>query len=124
MADPNRPVMLTADAARRIGRAVQAYEQGRARIPAKPLRTAAGDDGGETMRLCRTSCAFDKGTVQTLAVWEDGTPPNETISAGETVQDVVNKYADIEANAFVSVALHGNGRWYVVSAECGVTAGS
>jgi hypothetical protein len=74
--------------------------------------------GGSSLRLCKTSSAFNKGTVATLNVWEDGTPPNETQTSGETVADVINKYANIATGKFVSVALHGNGRWYVVAAEC------
>ncbi len=70
------------------------------------------------VRLCKTSSAFNKGTVATLNVWEDGTPPNETQTSGETVVDVINKYANIGAEKFVSVAMHGNGKWYVVAAEC------
>ena len=72
----------------------------------------------ERLRLCKTSSAFNKGTAATLDVWENGTPPNETQTTGETISGVVNKYANIGANKFVSVALHGNGYWYVVAAEC------
>jgi hypothetical protein len=74
--------------------------------------------GGARMRLCKTSEEFPKGTVQNLDVWESGNPPNETQTGEATVQNVVNKYATIGANKWVSVALHGNGRWYVVAAEC------
>lgn len=69
-------------------------------------------------RLCKTSATFNKGTVATLNVWESGTPPNETQTAGQTVPDVINKYANIASGKWVSVALHGNGRWYVIAAEC------
>lgn len=69
-------------------------------------------------RLCKTAAAFNKGTVATLNVWESGTPPNETQTAGQTVPDVINKYANIASGKWVSVALHGNGRWYVIAAEC------
>lgn len=74
--------------------------------------------GGGGVRLCKTSSAFDKGTIATLNVWEDGTPPSETQTSGATVENVINKYADISSGKFVSVALHGNGRWYVIAAEC------
>lgn len=77
-----------------------------------------GGGGGASLRLCKTSAEFPKGGVQTLNVWEDGDPPNETQSTDETVEDVVNKYATIATGKWVSVALHGNGRWYVVAAEC------
>jgi hypothetical protein len=71
-----------------------------------------------TTRLCKTSTAFNKGTVATLNVWESGTPPNETQTSGVTVPNVINKYANIASSKWVSVALHGNGRWYVIAAEC------
>lgn len=74
--------------------------------------------GGGDLRLCKTTTAFLKNTVATLNVWEDGDPPNEEQTADETVADVVNKFADIPACAFVSVAKHQNGRWYVVAWEC------
>lgn len=75
--------------------------------------------GGETpLRLCKTTGAFDKGTTATLDVWEDCGPPGEAQSVGVTLAGVVNKYADIPSDRFVSVARHGNGYWYVVAAEC------
>ena len=83
-----------------------------------PTRLQNMQRPGAAMRLCKTTAAFNKGTVATLNVWEGGTPPNETQSAGVTVTQVVNKYADIATGKFVSVATHGNGRWYVIAAEC------
>jgi hypothetical protein len=74
--------------------------------------------GGSSLRLCKTTAAFNKGAVATLNVWEHGTPPDETQTSGVTVENVINKYANIATGKFVSVALHGNGRWYVVAAEC------
>jgi hypothetical protein len=71
-----------------------------------------------TTRLCKTSSAFNKGAVATLNVWESGTPPSETQASGGTVPNVINKYANIASGKWVSVALHGNGRWYVIAAEC------
>ncbi|NBT36378.1 MAG: hypothetical protein EBT03_12735 [Betaproteobacteria bacterium] len=70
------------------------------------------------LHLCKTTSEFAKGTTATLNVWEDGTPPNETQTSGFTIENVVNKYATIAANKFVSVARHGNGYWYVIAAEC------
>ncbi len=69
-------------------------------------------------KLCKASAAFPKGTTATLNVWEDGSLANEAQTTGSTLPDVMNVYADIGANKFVSVARHGNGRWYVVAAEC------
>jgi len=75
--------------------------------------------GSAAHRLCKTSSSFAKGSTATLDVWEDGTPPSEARSTGVTVAGVVNKFANIGSGKWVSVALHANGYWYVVSAECG-----
>jgi hypothetical protein len=81
-------------------------------------------EASATHRLCKTTSSFPKNTVATLDVWEAGTPPSETQTTPdsdvpeETVPDVINKFAAIGANKFVSVARHNNGRWYVVAAEC------
>ena len=100
-----------------------------ARLDSIPIaKTSGGSDnaklqhmqrrGGSSLRLCKTTAAFNKGSTATLNVWESGTPPSETQTSGVTVEDVINKYANIATGKFVSVALHGNGRWYVVAAEC------
>jgi hypothetical protein len=108
-------VTFTEDGARRIVQATKAYESGNRDMPPVHFRQV-GDDS--TLRLCKTSSTFNKGTTATLDVWEDGTPPSESQTTGVTIPDVVNKYANIASGKFVSVALHGNGRWYVVAAEC------
>jgi hypothetical protein len=110
-----KPVAFSEDGARRVIAATKAYEAGNRDMPGIRFRDV-GDES--TLRLCKTSAAFNKGTVATLNVWESGTPPNETQTSGATVADVVNKYANIATGKWVSVALHGNGRWYVVAAEC------
>jgi hypothetical protein len=71
-------------------------------------------------KLCNTfTTDFPKGTVRDLDVYHSGTPLAESPSdPSEIVPGVVNKYADIGVNKWVSVALHGNGYWYVVAAEC------
>lgn len=113
----DRPVMLTADAARRIGRAVAAYERGNRDIHPPRIRTA-GDDGGDPVRLCKTSAAWNKGTLATLNVWENGTPPSETQTTGETIADAVNKFANVGSGKWCIVAKAGNGSWYLIAAEC------
>jgi len=110
-----KPVAFSEDGARRVIAATKAYEAGNRDMPGIRFRDV-GDES--TLRLCKTHTAFNKGTVLSLAVWEDGSPPNETQTAGATVADVVNKYANIASGKWVSVALHQNGRWYVVAAEC------
>jgi hypothetical protein len=110
-----KPVAFSEDGARRVIAATKAHEAGNRDMPGIRFRDV-GDDS--TLRLCKTSAAFAKGSVATLNVWESGTPPNETQTSGATVENVVNKYANIATGKFVSVALHANGRWYVVAAEC------
>lgn len=76
--------------------------------------------GGDPVHLCKTAGSFAKGTIADLNVWEHGTPPDETQNDPVlTLHNVVNKYANIAADKWVSVARHGNGYWYVISAECG-----
>lgn len=101
----------------RINNVVQAYEGGRRDRKPSSLPRAPGNGG--VLRLCKTICPFPKNSKGTVEIWEEGTPPNETISSGETLEDVVNKYADIETGKFVSVAAHGNGYFYIVAADCG-----
>ena len=113
----DRAVVPTADAMRRIGRAVAAYERGDRSIQGYPLRTAS-DDGGDPVRLCKTSAAWAKGTLATLNVWESGTPPSETQTTGETIEDVVNKFAAVASGKFCMIAKAGNGSWYLIAAEC------
>ncbi len=107
--------MLTADAARRIGRAVAKIERGNREIEPPRMRTA-GDDGGDPVRLCKTSSDWAKGTKATIDVWEGGTPPSETQTTGETIADVVNKICDVKSGSFVIVAKAANGSWYLAEA--------
>jgi hypothetical protein len=115
-----RKVAFTEDAARRVAAATVAYERGSRDMPPIKFRQASGD--GDPIRLCRTSAAWAKGTSATLNVWEEGTPPGETQSTGQTV-DAVNKIGDVADGAFVHVALAQNGTWYLIEAEDQVTEG-
>lgn len=72
--------------------------------------------GGESVRLCKTSSPWLKGTIGTLQIWENGTPPNETESPDTIV--AVNKFAQVAANKFVIVAKAANQSWYLIAAEC------
>lgn len=72
--------------------------------------------GSGSVRLCKTSAAFNKGTTATLNVWEDGTPASETQTSGETLQ-VVNKFANVAADRWVLVAKASNGAWYLAEYE-------
>lgn len=118
--DNTRPVMLTADAARRIGRAVQAYEQGHPQMRGKLLRTAAGD-GGDELRLGTVSGSWLKGATATVTRLNgDGSAwsPQQTFEA-------INHFADISIDCgsrTVACARIGS-TWILIAAECS-TAGS
>ena len=109
----DRPVMLSADSARRVGRMLQAYESGDRAIKSY-VTPDAFVDGGE-VRLCKTTQVWEKGTLATLNVWESGTPLSETQTAGETIKDVVNKLHYVALDMFVFVAMSGSGEWYLVA---------
>ena len=111
-----RPVMLTGDAARRIGRVVQHVERGNRNTSAHVMRIVS--DEGEPVRLCKTSAAWNKGTTATLNVWEGGTPPSETQSTGVTLTECVNKFANVATGKWVIVAKGGTGKYYLIAAEC------
>lgn len=73
-----------------------------------------------SVRLGKTTAAWPKGAVSTIELYEEGTPPLETRNASNyTLADCVNKFSDIDANKWVMVAKASNGRWYLISAECG-----
>jgi hypothetical protein len=73
---------------------------------------------GSPVRLGKTSSAWNKGTTATINVWEDGTPPSETQTAGKNLQNCVNKFANVASGKWVILALAGNGYWYLIAAEC------
>jgi hypothetical protein len=110
-----RKVALTEDAARRVAAATLAYERGNRNMPPVKFRTVS-DDG--SVRLCKTSSSWTKGTLATLNVWESGTPPSETQSTGVTLTDCVNKFATVASGKWVMVAQAGNGSYYLIAAEC------
>jgi hypothetical protein len=105
---------FTRRAAKRISRAVQAFERGDRDTSAVTFRQTSGDD--EPLRLCKTTAAWSKNTTATLEVWEDGTPPNEAKSTGVTVEGVVNKSYDVASGVFCLIALAANQTWYLVEA--------
>lgn len=102
---------------RRISRTVLSYERGDRDTPGVRLPDVLTEEP-QLPRLCKTTSAWNKGTLATLDVWEEGTPPNETHATGVTVANVVNKFANVASGKFVSIALHANGHWYLIAAEC------
>ena len=123
MTSPRDAIQFTRESADRIANVVRTLELTPARgtpLDYEPILTSRNraTTASASVRLCKTSSSFAKGTTATLNIWESGTPPNETQTSGATIVGVVNKYANIATGKFVSVARHGNGRFYVVAAEC------
>lgn len=114
----DRGVLITREAARRINRAVSAIERGDRDMPGYTLRTAW--EGGEPVRLCKTTAAWERNTEATLEVWESGDAPDEqpTTSGNSTsTLQAFNKSYDVAACAWVIVAKGPNDLWYLVEAS-------
>lgn len=121
--DDTRPVMLTADSARRVAKAVQAYEQGRTNIKAKPLRTA-GDDGSPVI-LAYVPDDWGRATSQMVTVLMPETC-GDVVSAGpgygsdgSSQVRAWNMFYDIQKGSIVLLAQTDNQCWYVAQASCG-----
>jgi hypothetical protein len=109
-----RPYM-NEDAIERTAKAVKAFEGGGRDQP--PIRfRQPGDDGGDPVRLGKTTATWTKGTTATIDLYPNGTPPSETASG--TLSGCVNKFATVASGKWVMVARGGNGYWYLISAEC------
>jgi hypothetical protein len=96
--------------------ATRAYERGN-RDQSSVMFRQGGEDG-DPVRLGKTTAAWNKGTLATINVWESGTPPNETQTTGQTLENCVNKFANVATGKWVIVARGGNGYWYLIAAEC------
>lgn len=70
------------------------------------------------MRLGKTLSSWSKGTLGTVQIYEAGTAPNETASSPSEYLEAVNKFTGVAANKWVIIAKGGNGKWYLISAEC------
>lgn len=109
---------LNDDAVERTGRAVRGFESSGRDQPPVFFRPAIGDDGGDPVRLGKTSSAWNKGTTATINIWESGTPPSETQTTGVSIANCVNKFANVGSGKWVMLARGGNGSWYLIAAEC------
>jgi hypothetical protein len=112
----SKPVGFTPDGARRIVAATKIVEAGDRSMPPIRFRGAGGEDGGDPVRLGRTTSAWNKGATATIDLYESGTPPSETASG--TLANCVNKFANVPSGKWVMVAKAANGSWYLISAEC------
>ncbi len=114
----DRGGLVSRSSMERIGRAVAAYERGNRDRPPQAMPRAWGDEG-DPIRIGKTTAVWAKGTLATITLYEAGTPPSETASSpAETLEDCVNKFANIQSDKWVAVARAGNGSWYLIAAEC------
>jgi len=112
-----RRVSFTEDGARRIVNAVRAHERGNAnQPPVRFNRPVGGDDGGDPVRLGKTTSAWSKGTLATIDLYESGSPGSETYSG--TLAGCRNKFANVASGKWVIVQRAANGAYYLTSAEC------
>lgn len=115
----NRGLMFTRDAARRIARAVQAYEHGNRSTTPPKIRTAYGDES-DPIRIARVPEDWSKGDVLEVELVYETDCEEEgggSGSEGETLE-ARNDLFDIAEGSLVWLALALNGCWYVVAVAC------
>lgn len=113
-----RGVLISVESARRIAKAVQAYEQGRRRIRAPRMRTAFDD--GDPLRLCRVPEDWPRGeSLELEPIYETSCFDEGSGSSGSGGLVVENEIFDIAADSIALVMRAKNGCWYVVAAGCG-----
>lgn len=105
---------------------MQAYEQGRVNIRAKPLRTAT-DEGGEPIRIGLTCEPWPRYTTQhVVLLYEDDCDAagsgacgsGSGAGSGEDTLEAYNRLFAIPENSIVYLALAKNGCWQVIAAGC------
>jgi hypothetical protein len=97
--------------------ATRAYERGNR--DQSPISFRQVSDDGDPVRLGKTTATWTKGTLATIELYEEGTPPSEgKKTPADTLANCVNKFANVASGKWVIVARGGNGYWYLISAEC------
>jgi hypothetical protein len=116
-----RGALVSIESARRIARAVQAYEQGKRDDVAPRLKRAFDDH--EPVKIARTTDKWEKGTTALLEVlFEDDC--EEQFGSGAETLEVHNWSYDVNEFVRCVIALAGNGCWYLVEAESCIDDGS
>lgn len=110
-----RGALVSIESARRIARAVQAYEQGK-RDDVAPKLKRAFDEGGDPVKIGKTTEKWDKGTTTDLEIYYEDDCDDPGSSGSETLE-VYNFAYDVNEGVRCIVALATNGCWYLVSAE-------
>ena len=114
-------ITFTRPAADRIANVVLIVEQGS--LDGATLRfPRASESGGSSssspLLLGRTTAAWAKSTLASVVIYDAGDPLEEEFSAPPLIiESCVNKFADVEAGAFVMLGV-AHGRHYMIAAEC------
>lgn len=113
-----RGALVSIESARRIARAVQAYEQGK-RDDVAPRLKRAFDEGGDPVKIGRTTEKWQKGSTTSLElIYEDDCEDDGSSgSSGGDLLEAHNLSFDVNEDVRCVVALAGNGCWYLVAAE-------
>ncbi|MFN9955235.1 MAG: hypothetical protein ACK55I_19240 [bacterium] len=74
--------------------------------------------GGDipAIRLGKTTADWDKNTTAEIQLYDAG--DFQTESSSGSLAGCVNKYHDVGTDKWVHVARAGNGKWYLIAAEC------
>jgi hypothetical protein len=90
------------------------------RIPTRLQDMPRRGGGGNPLLLGRVTAAWSKNTLASVVVYDAGDPLEEEFSAPPLIiESCVNKFADVEAGAFVMLGV-AHGRHYMIAAECEV----
>lgn len=109
-----RGALVSIESARRIARAVQAYEQGKRDDRAPRLKRAFDDH--EPVKIGKTTEKWAKGTTTELELYYQDDCENEGSSGSETLECHNFSY-DVNEDVRCIVALAENGCYYLIEAE-------
>lgn len=109
-----RGALVSIESARRIARAVQAYEQGWRDDRAPRLKRSFDDN--DPVRIGKTTEKWAKGSTTELELVYELDCDEEGSSGGD-IQEAHNLAFDVNEGVHCVIALAGNGCWYLVEAE-------
>lgn len=122
--ESQRGVMITQAAARRIAKVVHAFERDpRVVMKARPLRTAAGDEGESAIKLGKTTEKIDRLFAGSVAIYTSppadetcraGCFPLEFVTTGETIC-AQNLLTDLASGEWVyALNPSGTDTWHII----------
>ena len=121
----DRPVMLSADSARRVGRMLSAYEGGDRAITPYVVPNAVGGDAGTRIKIGKTTQLWARGTLSAainIYAYDTSHAELRIVSPAETVTHCVNPCRTVKSGKWVVLASHddesdADAVWALVIAE-------